>query len=206
MIAVVDYGMGNLRSVARALEVAAGAQVKVTEDARELLEAERVVVPGVGAFGDAMAELGRRGLDDALRELARRGVPFLGICLGLQILFDEGEEFGVHAGLGLLPGRVVRFTDPALKVPHLGWNEVSRTRSHAEHPVLSAVPDAAHFYFVHSFIARPAEESDVATTTEYGGPFASAVARENLLAVQFHPEKSQAVGLALLAAFARWRP
>ena len=206
MTVVVDYGMGNLRSVARALEVAGGEPITVTDDANIVREAERVVVPGVGAFGDAMVELKRRGLDDAIRDVARRGVPLLGICLGLQVLFDEGEEFGVHAGLGLLPGRVVRFTDPMLKVPHLGWNRVSRTPAHAAHPVLGAVDDSAYFYFVHSYVARPAHADDIATTTDYGAPFTSAVARKNLLAVQFHPEKSQSVGLALLAAFARWRP
>jgi glutamine amidotransferase len=202
MIAIVDYGMGNLRSVERAL-AAVGARARVTADPEEVAIAERLVVPGVGAFGDAMAELARRGLLGPLREAIARGKPYLGICLGMQILFEESEEFGPHPGLGLLPGRVVRFSSEALRVPHLGWNRVNRRGAH---PVLADVPDRSFFYFVHSYYVAPSDPGVVATTTPYGEEFASSVARGALFACQFHPEKSQSVGLALLRGFAGWRP
>jgi glutamine amidotransferase len=202
MIAIVDYGMGNLRSVERAF-AAIGAEAKVTSDAADLERALRIVVPGVGAFGDAMQELSARGLLPAVRGAVAAGKPYLGICLGMQILFEEGEEFGRHAGLGLLPGRVVRFTDPTLKVPHLGWNRLLQRRPH---PVLASIEDGAHFYFVHSYHAVPAHAADIAGETEYGARFVSAVASKNVFACQFHPEKSQALGLELLQGFVRWQP
>jgi glutamine amidotransferase len=202
MIAIVDYGMGNLRSVERAL-AAVGARARVTADPREVASAERLVVPGVGAFGDAMAELSRRGLLGPVREAIARGKPYLGICLGMQILFEESEEFGPHPGLGVFRGRVVRFSSEALRVPHLGWNQVNQR---SPHPVLGDVPDRSFFYFVHSYYVVPSDPAVVVTTTPYGEPFASSVARGAVFACQFHPEKSQSVGLALLRGFAGWRP
>jgi glutamine amidotransferase len=202
VIAIVDYGMGNLRSVERAL-AAAGAEARVTSDPAEVSRAERLVVPGVGAFGDAMEGLRTRGLVGPIREALAAGKPYLGICLGMQILFEESEEFGPHPGLGVLRGRVARFSSDDLRVPHLGWN---RALHRVSHPVLAEVPDGSYFYFVHSYYVVPAEESVVATTTIYGAAFASSVAQGALFACQFHPEKSQSVGLALLRGFLRWRP
>ena len=209
-IAVIDYGMGNLRSVAKALEhVVPDAEVVVTSDAGTVESAERVVFPGQGAMRDCMRELDARGLRAAVTQAAR-DKPFLGICIGLQMLFDHSEE-GDTPGLGILPGRVVRF--PAehmsdthgakLKVPHMGWNEVRRTR---EHPLWSGIADAARFYFVHSYFPVPADAETTAATSRYPFEFACAAARGNVFAVQFHPEKSQEAGLRLLANFATWRP
>jgi glutamine amidotransferase len=204
-IAVVDYGAGNLRSVAKALE-RSGLAPRVTSDLAEVRRADAVVLPGVGAFADAMASLAAKGLDEAVREAIRSGRPYLGLCLGLQVLFEASDEHGTTRGLGLLPGRVTRFPDrdpsgARLRVPHIGWNEV---RFSGDHPVLAALPSAEHFYFVHAYRAEPAREADVVGRTEYGGRFAAAVARENLFAVQFHPEKSQAAGRRLLDAWAAW--
>lgn len=202
-IVVVDYGMGNLRSVSKALETV-GAPVVVSRDPVRVREARALVLPGVGAFADCMANLNAYHLLDAVRDVALSGAPFLGICLGYQLLFEEGEEFGVHEGLGVLKGRVVRFphdlTDGGLraKVPHMGWNRIRKAN---ETPVLAEVPDGSYFYFVHSYYPAPEEPDVVATTTDYGFPFASSVARGNLFACQFHPEKSQKVGLALLRGF-----
>jgi glutamine amidotransferase len=202
-IVVVDYGMGNLRSVSKALE-AVGAPVVVSRDPARVRDARALVLPGVGAFGDCMANLGAYHLLDAVRDVALAGIPFLGICLGYQLLFEEGEEFGRHPGLGVLKGRVVRFphdlTDGGerAKVPHMGWN---RIRKVGTTPVLAEVPEGAYFYFVHSYYPVPEEADAVATVTDYGFPFASSVARGNLFACQFHPEKSQKVGLALLRGF-----
>ena len=196
MIAVVDSGSGNLGSVARAL-TRVGAPPVVTSDPEVVRRADRVVVPGQGAFRDCMAGLSARGLDEALREVIARGTPYLGICLGLQILFEESEEQGPCAGLGLLGGRVVRFSlsSGGLKIPHMGWNQVS-----GHDPLID---DGAHVYFVHSYHAVPSDRAVVATTTEYGGKFTSAVRKDNLFAVQFHPEKSQRAGLTLLERFVR---
>lgn len=198
MIAVVDYGMGNLRSVAKALE-RAGAQVKVTSDAAEITGAQGVVLPGVGAFGACMDNLRARGLLAPVRSVIERGVPFFGICLGMQLLFEESEEFGPIAGLGILPGRVVRFPDrPDLPVPHMGWNTL-RLRSPAPH--LRGIEDGTFMYFVHSYFVVPKDPSIVAATTEYGLEFAAAVWAGNVFATQFHPEKSQRAGLQLLRNF-----
>lgn len=202
-VVVVDYGMGNLRSVHKALE-AVGAPTVVTRDPARVADARAVVLPGVGAFQDCMANLEAYGLLDVVRDKALADVPFLGICLGYQLLFEEGEEFGVHPGLGVLKGRVVRFphapTDGGerLKVPHMGWNVLRKTQ---DVPALAEVPDGSYFYFVHSFYPIPDDPGVVATTTDYGLTFASSVARGNLFACQFHPEKSQRVGLALLHGF-----
>jgi glutamine amidotransferase len=202
-IAVVDYGMGNLRSVSKALEhVAPGAQVLLTAEPETILSTERLVVPGQGALPDCMRQLAASGAREAVVE-ATRTKPFLGICIGLQMLFERGDE-GDAAGLGLLPGRVPRF--PAglgLKIPHIGWNEVRQERRHA---LWQGIADGSRFYFVHSYYPEPRERALIAATCVYGAPFTCAVARENIFAVQFHPEKSQSAGLQLLSNFVRWRP
>jgi imidazole glycerol-phosphate synthase subunit HisH len=207
-IAVIDYGMGNLRSVSKALEhVSAGARVVVTSEAEAIGRAARVVFPGVGAMGDCIRELEARGLRQAVLE-ATRNKPFLGICLGLQALFDYSEE-GNAQGLGILPGRVLRFPEESmrdehgnkLKVPHIGWNRVYPTSAH---PLWAGIEPGSRFYFVHSYYVQPVDPELTAATTAYPFPFACAVARENIFAVQFHPEKSQAAGLRLLANFAAW--
>ena len=205
-IAIVDYGMGNLRSVQKALE-RVGQEAEVTRDAERIATAPAVVLPGVGAFGACMQNLTSLGLVEPVRAAIAAGRPFLGICLGMQLLFDESEEFGPVRGLGVLPGRVVRFLpDPALKVPHMGWNELRVAR---RVPQLAGIDDGASVYFVHSYYPVPADPAVVATTTAYGPEFASSVARENVFACQFHPEKSQQIGLRLLENFvavARARP
>jgi imidazole glycerol-phosphate synthase subunit HisH len=201
-IAVVDYGMGNLRSVAKALEhVAPQAEVRVTADPKEILACERVVVPGQGAMPDCMRQLSASGAREAAVAAAREK-PFLGICIGLQMLFERGEE-GNTPGLGLLAGSVPRFTDRGLKIPHMGWNEVMQARPH---PLWEGIPSGSRFYFVHSYYPAPANAALTAATCVYGAPFTCAVARDNIFAVQFHPEKSQSTGLQLLSNFVRWRP
>ncbi len=209
-VAVVDYGMGNLRSVSKALEhVAPGARVDVTSDPEIVHAADRVVVPGQGAMPDCMRELDARGLRPSVLEAAG-SKPFLGICIGLQMLFDYSEEGGV-AGLGLLSGAVRRFPAAAmvdangnrLKVPHMGWNEVWHSRHHA---LWEGIPDGSRFYFVHSYYVDPADAGVVVGRSDYPFSFACAVARANMFAVQFHPEKSADAGLRLLANFAQWQP
>ncbi|MFP6564835.1 MAG: imidazole glycerol phosphate synthase subunit HisH [Myxococcota bacterium] len=204
-IAIVDYGAGNLRSVARALE-RSQLRPQVTSTPREVVAADGVVLPGVGAFRDAILRLEKAGLDDALREVLGRGRPYLGLCLGLQVLFDESDEHGQTAGLGVLAGRVERFpdTDSAgarLRVPQIGWNEV---HFEGDHPMLAGLPERDYFYFVHSYRAVPSDPSCVVGTANHGGDFTAAVATEGLFAVQFHPEKSQAAGRRLLDAFRDW--
>jgi glutamine amidotransferase len=199
MIAIIDYQMGNLRSVQKALEKV-GHQAVITSDHRELAAADKLVLPGVGAFEDAMKELRRRELVEPIREAIGQGKPFLGICLGLQLLFDVGYEGGRFEGLGILPGEVVRFDLPReYKVPHMGWNQARVLRRSA---VLEGIPDGTHFYFVHSYYVVPRQPELVAIETEYGVPFCAAVWRDNLFATQFHPEKSQEHGLRLLKNFA----
>ena len=203
MIVIVDYGMGNLRSVQKALEHVGG-EARVSDRAEDVARAERLVVPGVGAFGDAMRALEERGLVEPIREFVGRGRPVLGICLGLQIFFEESEETGAAGrGLALFKGRVVRFGEEVarqgLKVPHMGWNAVEPVRPS---PLFAGMPErGVYFYFAHSYYADPADETVVVGRTEYGIRFASVVARENVAATQFHPEKSQAAGLALLENF-----
>lgn len=207
-IAVIDYGMGNLRSVAKALEhVAPQAQVVVTSDPAAIRAAERVVFPGVGAMPDCMRELDQRGLRQAVLDAAR-DKPFLGICLGMQMLFEHSEE-GDVPGLGILPGKVVRFPAEAmhdaqgakLKVPHMGWNQVHQA---APHPLWPGIAPEARFYFVHSYYVETGDPSLIAGFSHYPFAFTCAVAHDNIFAVQFHPEKSQAAGLRLLANFAAW--
>jgi len=201
-IAVVDYGMGNLRSVSKALEhVAPEAEVVLTADPETISSCERIVVPGQGALPDCMRQLAASGAREAVIEATRRK-PFLGICIGLQMLFERGEE-GNAEGLGLLPGRVPRFALTGLKIPHIGWNEVNQERPHA---LWGGIPDRSRFYFVHSYYAAPRDAALTAATSVYGVPFTCAVARDNIFAVQFHPEKSQSAGLQLLSNFVRWRP
>jgi glutamine amidotransferase len=199
MITIVDYQMGNLRSVQKAIE-RVGSAAEITDSPRRIAEAERLLLPGVGGFPEAIAELRRRDLVSPIRDFIASGRPFLGICLGLQLLFEEGEEGGTHAGFGVLPGRCVRFQLPAeYKVPHMGWNQVQIERPA---PVLAGIPSGTHFYFVHSYHVVPTDPTVVAAICDYGRPFCAAVWRDNLFAVQFHPEKSQAVGQRLLANFA----
>jgi glutamine amidotransferase len=204
-IAVVDYGMGNVHSVSKALQrVAPAAQVVVTADPKAIRAADRVVVPGQGALPDCMRELDASGAREAVLEAAR-AKPFLGTCIGIQMLFERGEE-GDAQGLGLLAGSVPRFPASAmqgLKVPHMGWNEVIQKRSHA---LWQGIADGSRFYFVHSYFPEPRDASLVAGTCVYGVAFTCAVARDNIFAVQFHPEKSQSAGLQLLSNFIDWRP
>jgi imidazole glycerol-phosphate synthase subunit HisH len=207
-VAVIDYGMGNIRSVSRALEHAGGdCRVIVTWDPQRILGADHVVFPGVGALRDCMSELHRLELDDVIRECAAHR-PFLGICLGLQALMDSSEENGGTSGLGIVAGDAVRFSELAApdngekrKVPHMGWNFVRQTRPHV---LWEGIARDSRFYFVHSYHVRPRDAGVVAATTDYGETFVSAIARDNIFAVQFHPEKSQRAGLALLANFIAW--
>ena len=200
MIAIIDYGMGNLRSVQKGFE-RVGHEAVVTSDAKMILSASKVVLPGVGAFPDCMRNLREYGLIEAVQQSIHSGKPFLGICLGLQLLFTESEEFGISKGLDIIKGRVVRFKGPefsGLKIPHMGWNSISIKR---QVPALRDVPDNSHVYFVHSFHVVPEDKGVIATTTPYGIEFVSSVWRDNIFAVQFHPEKSQGLGLSILKRF-----
>jgi glutamine amidotransferase len=203
-VALVDYGAGNLRSVAKALE-RSGLGVEWTADVAGVARADAVVLPGVGAFAAAAANLRAKGMDEAVRTAIESGRPYLGLCLGLQLLFEDSDEHALTRGLGLLRGHVRRFPERVagqpLRVPHIGWNEV---RWSGEHPMRSALPERDVYYFVHSYRALPGDASDQAGTCDYGGAFAAAVAHRNVFAVQFHPEKSQAAGKRLLDAFATW--
>jgi glutamine amidotransferase len=196
-IAVLDYGAGNLRSVARAVEHV-GFQPEVTSDPRVLERAAAAVMPGVGAAADTMRHLEASGLAAPVREYIEAGRPFLGVCMGLQVLLSVSEEGGEHPCLDILPGRVRRLDAPGLKIPHMGWNQVEQVR---EHPVFAGIPDGSYFYFVHGYYADPEDRSLVIGRTEYGMTFASAVARNGLVATQFHPEKSGRAGLQLYRNF-----
>ena len=205
MITIVDYGMGNLRSVQKAFE-AVGHEATVTRDPSQIAGASHVVLPGVGAFGDCMDNLIRYELDTPIRQFVASGKPFLGICLGLQLLFTESEEFGKHQGLGILPGTVKHFPDlpcstANLKIPHMGWNTIAIQQSS---PLLQDIPPDSHVYFVHSYYVEPEDSTITCTTTEYGVPFVSSVWKDNIFASQFHPEKSQKVGLQLFRNFGNW--
>ncbi len=199
MIVIIDYGMGNLRSVQKAVE-AIGHRAEVSSNPDRVRSAEKVILPGVGAFADAMAELRRTGLGEAFVQAVHAGKPCLGVCLGLQLLFDTSSEDGEHTGLGLLPGKVVRFEPrPGLKIPHMGWNTLAVRRPV---PLLQGLEPEPSVYFVHSYHAVPEHEADIAAVASYPEPFAAIVWRDNLMACQFHPEKSQRVGLAMYARFA----
>jgi glutamine amidotransferase len=203
MITIIDYGMGNLRSVQKGFE-RLGFDARVTAEPGGVARAGKLVLPGVGAFRDCMENLRTGGFVEPIRRHIEAGRPFLGICLGLQLLFTESEEFGRHQGLGIIPGRVVRF--PAemrqrgeeLKVPHMGWNQIAVRR---DAPIFKGVADGSSVYFVHSYYVVPEDDGVVATVTDYGVPFCSSIWKENVMATQFHPEKSQAVGLRILKNF-----
>jgi imidazole glycerol-phosphate synthase subunit HisH len=199
MIAIVDYQMGNLRSVQKAFE-RVGHAAAITADPRTLEQADHIVLPGVGAFADAIAELRRRELVEPIRTAIESGKPFLGICLGLQLLFDVSYEDGEHEGLGIVPGEVRRFeVPPEYKVPHMGWNEVSFRR---RAPIFAGIEDGSHFYFVHSYYVAPKDRGGVDGEASYPKPFCATIWRDKLFATQFHPEKSQAAGLRVLKNFA----
>jgi glutamine amidotransferase len=209
---LIDYGSGNLRSAAKALQRAAAEgdiamTVKVTSAPEDVRRADRVVLPGVGAFADCRRGLAALpGMEEALDETVRRhGRPFLGICVGMQLMAERGREFTVTEGLGWIPGEVVVLApeDKALKVPHMGWNELNRR---SDHPVLAGLDEGTHVYFVHSYRLACADPRDILATAEYGGALEAAVGRDNLFGTQFHPEKSQKAGLTLIANFLRWRP
>lgn len=196
MIGIIDYGMGNLRSVQKGFEKV-GVDAVIVDEPAAVARAQKVVLPGVGAFFDAMRQLRESGLDRAVLDAIAGGKPFLGICLGLQLLFEKSYEDGEHTGLGVFAGTVERISAD-VKIPHMGWNQVKQVR---ESPLLRNVPDGADFYFVHSYVAKPADPSVIATTTDYGGDFVSGVARDNVWAFQFHPEKSGVIGLEILRNF-----
>ena len=205
MIAVIDYGMGNLRSVQKSLEFV-GAKVIVTHDPDLILNANSVVLPGVGAFKDCMANLKKLKLVDPIRKFIDGGKPFLGICLGLQVLFEESEEYGPVAGLGILPGKVVKFPGGSsetkngrpIKIPHMGWNQINVKKNV---PLFGGMGDAPYFYFVHSYYVVPEDQNMIATVTNYGVEFVSGIQHKNIYAFQFHPEKSQTLGLSILERF-----
>jgi glutamine amidotransferase len=196
MIAIINYGLGNLHSVQKAAAYVGGEAV-VTDDPQVILETDKVILPGVGAFADGMDGLEARGLVDVVRAAAQ-GKPLLGICLGMQLLFEESEEQGLHEGLGLLPGRVAFFTQPGIKVPQIGWNQLEFAKPSA---LMNGIQEGDYVYFNHGYYCVPEESGDVLTITDYGLPFASSVERDNIFGVQFHPEKSQKVGLQILKNF-----
>ena len=209
-VAVIDYGMGNLHSVAKALEkVGEGVEIRVTSDAQTILSADRVVLPGVGAMRDCMGEITRLGLDKTIHEFVESGKPLFGVCVGMQVLLDSSAENNGVTCLGILPGQVEYFGDnltdiktgDKLKIPHMGWNQVHQE---IDHPMWEGIAQDARFYFVHSFYAQPGHPDLIAASTNYGFPFTSAVTKDNVFAVQFHPEKSQHSGLDLYANFLKW--
>lgn len=203
MIAIIDYGMGNLRSVQKGFEKV-GFDAVVTQDPKAVMEADKIVLPGVGAFADCMRNLEQGGFVEPILKVIRDGRPFLGICLGLQLLFTESEEFGLHKGLDVIPGRVVRFPEgmeengEELKVPHMGWNQICFRRKPL---VFDGIEEGSNVYFVHSFYVKPEDEGVIATTTNYGIEFCSSIWKDNIVATQFHPEKSQEIGLKILKNF-----
>lgn len=206
MIAVIDYGMGNVRSICNAVEWH-GHDVALSSDPRVIDDATHLILPGVGAFGDAMTNIVKRGLHEILhRQVFEKRKPFLGICLGLQLLAKQSEEHGLHRGLGWLDAEVVRFNAPGkeLKIPHMGWNEIILQRTHSLFRNLKS--NELSFYFVHSFYIKCSNFDDVLATCEYGAEFAAAIANDNIVATQFHPEKSQDNGLQILENFLNWRP
>uniref|UniRef100_A0A7C4EKU5 Imidazole glycerol phosphate synthase subunit HisH n=1 Tax=Thermodesulfovibrio aggregans TaxID=86166 RepID=A0A7C4EKU5_9BACT len=200
MIAIIDYGMGNIRSVSKAFETA-GAEISVTQNPEEIMKARAIVLPGVGAFKNCMENLSELGLLQAIKEEILNGKPYFGICLGLQILFTESEEFGLCKGLDILKGRVVRFSLPQnYKIPHMGWNSVKFKK---KNKIFEEIPDNSYFYFVHSYYVIPEDSKAVAGVTDYGVEFTSMMIQENIFATQFHPEKSQKIGLKLIRNFVK---
>jgi imidazole glycerol-phosphate synthase subunit HisH len=200
MIIVVDYGMGNLRSVQKGFEKV-GSTAVISRDVTDIQKADHLVLPGVGAFPECMANLSRLGLIDPVLEFIGSGKPFLGICLGLQLLFDESEEFGVHEGLKVIPGTVKAFEkNMGLKIPHMGWNQIFFQK---QVPIFQGIAEGSYVYFVHSYYVAPQNADDVACVSEYGITFTAGVAKDNVFAVQFHPEKSQDIGLRILTNFAQ---
>lgn len=197
MIAVINYGLGNLHSVHKAIKFVGGI-AEVTEDPDSILMADKVVLPGVGAFEDGMKGLQARGLDDTVKEIVRQGKPLLGICLGMQLFFEESEEHGQHEGLGLLKGKVKAFQQPGIKVPQIGWNQLEIVNPS---PIMKGIPQESYLYFNHGYYCDPEYQTDTLTVTNYGIQFSSSVQRENLFGVQFHPEKSQRIGLSIMKNF-----
>jgi len=200
MIAIVDYGMGNLRSVQKAFECI-GADARITQDKDTIVAAEKIVLPGVGAFNVAIQRLESLGLVSVLKDLLKRGKPYLGICLGLQILFDESDEGGRVRGLGILSGKIKKFN--RLKIPHMGWNQIKKTNRSNNLKLLNDIPDNSFMYFCHSYFVIPKDENIVAASTDYGVDFTSAVSKDNIIGVQFHPEKSQKIGIKILDNFVK---
>lgn len=197
MIAVINYGLGNLHSVQKAI-IFAGGDARIADDPKTILRADKVVLPGVGAFADGMKGLVSRGLVSAVKETVLSGKPILGICLGMQLFFDESEENGHHQGLGLVSGKVIAFNQPGIKIPQIGWNQLNFNKSN---PLMSGIPQGSYVYFNHGYYCVPEDQSDTLTTTEYGVQFASSVQKENIFGVQFHPEKSQKIGLKIIQNF-----
>lgn len=197
-LAVIDYGAGNLRSVLHALHHLGTENVQLVQEPGQLEGAERIILPGVGAFGAGMAQLHKQDLVEPLKDAIASGIPYLGICLGMQFLFESSDEMGDHAGLGILPGHVTRFPEMDLKVPHMGWNQLHFKQAS---PILDNLSEDNYAYFVHSYYCEPAEASDILIETDYGITFCAGVHRDNIFGVQFHPEKSQQTGLTLLRNF-----
>ncbi|MFC1479205.1 imidazole glycerol phosphate synthase subunit HisH [Planctomycetota bacterium] len=200
MIAVIDFGMGNLQSVTKGLENA-GADIELLTSPASLKDADGIVLPGVGAFEAGMNNLRKLGFLDTIHESIDNEIPFLGICLGMQLLFTESEEHGTHKGIDIIPGRVIRFTDTDLKIPHMGWNQVDFVKPSS---LCEGIKESPYYYFVHSFYCVPDNEDHILGRTEYGVPFCSAVEKDNVFGTQFHPEKSQAVGLNILQNFVKY--
>jgi glutamine amidotransferase len=203
MISIIDYGMGNLRSVQKGFE-RVGHKAVVTSHPDEILSADGVVLPGVGAFKDCMRNLEDGGLIDSIYKVIEKSKPFLGICLGLQLLFTESEEFGIHKGLDIIKGRVVKFSGGTshLKIPHMGWNSIKKSGQEGKFlPIFEGIPDNSYFYFVHSYYVVPEDDSIIASNTDYGIEFVSSISKDNIFACQFHPEKSQERGLRILKNF-----
>jgi len=207
MIAIIDYGMGNLRSVQKGFE-RTGFSAEITADPAKLLTAEKIVLPGVGAFRDCIHNLEQGGFVEPILKVIAEGRPFLGICLGLQLLFSQSEEFGLHKGLGVIPGQVVRFPEKMaelgekLPVPHMGWNQISLQ---AASPLFQGIAEGSNVYFVHSYYVKPDDPTVVTATCRYGIEFCAAIRKDNVMATQFHPEKSQAIGLQMLKNFAEMK-
>ncbi|MCB0195535.1 MAG: imidazole glycerol phosphate synthase subunit HisH [Anaerolineae bacterium] len=196
-ITIIDYGVGNFRNVQKAFQVV-GAEAEITDSVEAVNQAEAIVLPGVGAFGDAIDNIRARNLEQPILDAVKAGKPMIGICVGLQLLFEESEEIGHHIGLGILPGKVIRFPENELTVPHMGWNQIEPER---EHPLLNGIEPGDFAYFAHSFHAAPTNRDDIIACTEYGQLYPSIVGRDNVCAIQFHPEKSQQVGLQILKNF-----